>query len=111
MISNIIAILAGLVLLAYWLKGDAARFAMSVARFDVVIGVVALVIGVLELTTIEGILLILAGLILSVNALRSVPSVGELLARAGTSLDQFRMIIGVLVLAVGLLNLIRGLLG
>jgi hypothetical protein len=109
MIGNIIAILAGLVLLAHWLKGSAARLAESVARFDVVIGVVALVIGVLEIVTIQGILLILAGLILAVNALRSVPSVGETLAKAGTSLDPFRMIIGILVLAVGLVNLINGL--
>jgi hypothetical protein len=109
MISSIIAILAGLALLAHWLKGGAARFAESVARFDVVIGVVGLVIGVLELTSIQGILLILAGLILAVNALRSIPSVGDTLAQAGTSLDPFRLIIGILVLAVGLLNLIRAL--
>ncbi len=95
MISNIIAILAGLALLAHWLKGGAAKFAQSVAQFDVVIGVIALVIGVLELLSLEGILLILAGLVLAANALRSISSVGESLTRV--------------VLLVGILNLLSAL--
>src|SRR5688572_2631370 len=102
MIGDIIAILAGLVLLAHWLRGGAARFAAAVARFDVVIGVVAVVIGVLELLSVQGILLILAGLILAVSALRSGPSIGGALAQMGNSLEQFRLITGVLVLLVGI---------
>jgi len=57
-LSSIVAILAGLALLAHWLKGRAAKFARSLAQFDVVIGVVAIVIGVLELLSLEGILLV-----------------------------------------------------
>lgn len=58
MLSSFVAILAGLALLAHWLKGGAAKFARSLAQFDVVIGVVAIVIGVLELLSLEGILLV-----------------------------------------------------
>jgi len=54
MISSIVAILAGLVLLAHWLKGRAAEFADTLAKFDVVIGVVAIVVGVLELLSLPG---------------------------------------------------------
>jgi len=86
MLSSIVAILAGLALLAHWLKGGAAKFARTLAQFDVVIGVVAIVIGVLELLSLEGILLILAGLVLSASALRSIPSIGRSLARSVPSL-------------------------
>jgi hypothetical protein len=110
MIAYIIAILAGLALLARWLKGGAASFARALSQFDVVIGVVALGIGVLELFSLPGVLLILAGLILSASALRSIPSVGKSLARLGYALDAFRLIIGVLVLAVGILGLLSALL-
>jgi hypothetical protein len=44
-----------------------------------------------------------------VNALRSIPSIGSALARAGNALDQFRLIIGILVLVVGLLDLFSAL--
>ena len=110
MITYIVAIFAGLALLARWLKGGAARFARWLSQFDVVIGVVALVLGVLGLFSLLGILLILAGLILSVNALRSIPSVGQALANLGNALDPFRLIIGVLVLIVGLWDLLQALL-
>lgn len=110
MINNVIAILAGLTLLVFWLKGRAANFSQAVARFDVVIGVVALVIGVLELLSLQGILLVLAGLVLSASVLRSIPSFGGQLARWGKSLDQFRLIIGVLVLLAGLLGVFSDVL-
>jgi hypothetical protein len=109
-LSHIVAILAGLALLAHWLKGGAARFAHTVAQFDVVIGVVALVIGVLELFSLEGVLLILAGLILAASGLRSIPSIGGPLARLGNALDPFRLIIGVLVLVVGFFNFLSAIL-
>ena len=110
MLNSIVAIIAGLALLAHWLKGGAAKFAHTLAQFDVVIGVVAIVIGVLELLSLEGILLVLAGLILSAEALRSVPSIGRPLARLGDALDPFRLIIGILVLLVGLRDLLFVLL-
>ena len=110
MLSHIVAILAGLALLAQWLKGRAAKFARSLAQFDVVIGAVAIVFGVLELFSLEGVLLILGGLVLSASALRSIPSIGRALARLGNALDPFRLFIGVLVLLVGLFNLISSVL-
>ena len=54
-------------------------------------------------------MLILAALILSASALRSVPSIGSPLARLGNALDQFRLIIGILILLAGLLSLLSAL--
>ncbi len=117
MITILIAILAGLVLLSGAFHnipgiGPALERASSwLAPFGVVIGVVAIVLGVLELFTLEGIVLILAGLVLAVSALRTIPSVGPSLGRLGNALSEFRYIIGVIVLAIGIVDLLLLVLG
>jgi cadmium resistance protein CadD (predicted permease) len=117
MITAIVAILAGLVLLAGRLGAvpgigpGLEKFARWLLPFEVVIGVVALVVGILELLSLEGILLILAGLVLAISALRSIPSIGPWLGRMGNALLPFRVIIGVIILVVGLLDLVMILLG
>jgi len=87
------------------------KFAGWLSAFDVVIGVIAIVLGVLELLSLEGILLILAGFVLAVSALRSIPSVGPPLGRLGNALAEFRLIIGIVLLLVGLLDLLQLLFG
>jgi hypothetical protein len=117
MISTVVAILAGLVLLSDVLRNipgiglSLERFAGWLSAFDVVIGIVAIVLGVLELLTLEGILLILAGLVLAASALRTIPSIGLSLGRLGDALAKYRWIIGVIILLVGLLDLIAFLFG
>jgi hypothetical protein len=71
-----------------------------------VIGVVALIFGVLNLLSILGITLVLAGLVLSVSSLRTVPRVGDDLARAGTAVGRYRTIIGVVALVIAILTLL-----
>ncbi|MGH2582663.1 MAG: hypothetical protein ACRDFQ_07190, partial [Anaerolineales bacterium] len=66
----------------------------SLLPFQTVIGVIALVAGILNVLSLLGIVLILAGLILSIKALSGVPSVGPSLVRTGRALDPFRLIIG-----------------
>jgi hypothetical protein len=112
MINIIVAILAGLVLMSGVLRNipviglPLERFAGWLGRFDVVIGVVAIVLGVLELLSLEGILLILAGLVLAASALRSIPFIGPSLGRLSNALYVYRAIIGVIILLVGLLDLV-----
>jgi hypothetical protein len=60
---------------------------------------------------ISTIVAILAGLILADSAMRSIPSVGGSLVRLENALAEFRVIIGVIILAVGLLNLLTILFG
>jgi hypothetical protein len=117
MITVVVAILAGLVLLSGALRNvpgigpSLEKFAGWLSAFDVVIGVIAIVLGVLELLSLEGILLILAGFVLAVSALRSIPSVGPPLGRLGNALAEFRLIIGIVLLLVGLLDLLQLLFG
>lgn len=113
----VVLILTGLVLLRGILQhvpgiGPALeRFAKWLSGFDVFMGVIAIVLGILNILSLEGILLILAGLILAVSALRTIPSVGPALVRLGKALDPFRAIIGVIILLVGLLDLMNTLFG
>ncbi len=117
MITILIAILAGIVLLSGAFRNipsigpSLERLAGWLAPFGVVIGVVAIVLGVLELLSLEGILLILAGLVLAVSALRTIPSVGPSLGHLGNALSEFRYPIGVIVLALGLVDLLLLILG
>ena len=105
MLTAITAILAGLLLLADIFHGKGQDFINKLRPYEVVIGVVAVVVGMLHLVSLLGIALILAGLILAVTAFQAVPRVGGDLARAGRSLAQVRTLIGVVVLVLGVLAL------
>jgi len=117
MVTIVVAILVGLVLLTGVLHkvpgiGSALeRFAGWLVPFEVVLGVIAIVLGILELLSIEGILLVLAGVVLAVSALRTIPSIGPSLGRLGNALAEFRYVLGVILLAVGLLDLVLLLVG
>lgn len=102
----ILEILAGLLLVRETLRQSPtlARIVAALDPFEVVIGVVILVVGILDLLSLKGILLILAGLVLAARVLSYVPAVGPALTRAGRYLTQFRIIIGIIVLIVGLLE-------
>lgn len=103
MLEAITAILAGLLLLADLFHGRGERFINALRPYEVVIGVVAIVVGVLHFASLFGIALVLAGLILAVSALQGVPRIGNDLARAGRALAQVRTLIGIVVLVLGLL--------
>lgn len=111
MIESVVAILSGVLLLAElfsrWAPGKKAVGALK--PFQTVIGIVALVIGILHVTSVTGIALILAGLLLAATALAAVPKVGTYLARAGRALETFRIIVGFIVLVVGLVGLLDAL--
>jgi hypothetical protein len=112
MVGAILAILVGLILLVGALGripgiGPALeRMGEWLAQFDVVLGVVAVIVGILSLFSLQGIVLILAGLILAVSAMRQVPYVGPGLSKLGQDLSQFRLIIGAILLIVGLLGVL-----
>ena len=108
MLAALVAIVAGLLLLDNRIGGKAGTRVVSALRpFEVIIGVVALILGVLNLLSILSITLILGGLVLSVSSLRTVPRVGDDLARAGTSVGRYRNIIGVVAIVIAILTLLR----
>ena len=105
MLGAIVAILAGLLLLADLFRGRGQQFINTLRPYEVVIGVVAVVSGILHIASLFGIALLLAGLILAVSALQGIPRIGDDLARAGRALSQVRTLIGVVVLVLGVLAL------
>ena len=106
MLEAITAILAGLLLLADAFQGRAQQMIGSLRPYEVVIGVVAVVLGILHIFTLLGIALLLAGLILAMSALQGIPRFGDDLARAGRALSQVRTLIGVVLLVLGVLAII-----
>lgn len=106
MLVAITAILAGLLLLADMFHGKGERFISSLRPYEVVIGVVAVVLGVLHILSLLGVALLLAGLILAMSALSGIPTIGPDLARAGRALAPVRTIIGVVLVVLGALALL-----
>jgi hypothetical protein len=105
MLGAIVAIIAGLALISgsIHLSRSIDQFGRWLNRFDVL----AIVVGVLELLSIEGVLLILGGLVLAVSALGSIPP----LAKLANALKPFRLIIGLILLALGIIGLVSFIIG
>ncbi|RZN60713.1 hypothetical protein [Methanonatronarchaeum sp. AMET6-2] len=112
MLSSVVAILAGLVLLTGLLGvipalGDELeRFASWLGGFQGLIGIVAIVIGILEFGTLESYMLIIAGLVLAAGILQAIPALGKYLEKMGRWLGGFQVIIGIITLVVGIMGLL-----
>lgn len=108
MIESILAILCGLLLLGPVIKGKSLekKVLQALWPFKNVIGVVALVIGVLNITSVIGITLIGAGLVLAVRAVSNIPKIGRHLQRSGQWLGQYQVLLGILVIIMGIKQLI-----
>jgi hypothetical protein len=106
MIKAVVAVLAGMLLLSevYKESGTASRLVDRLRPFDAVIGVSAIVIGIVHLFSLLGIFLILGGLVLGARALSSVPNVGDDLVRASDKVAGFRVLIGSILILLGILN-------
>jgi hypothetical protein len=115
MLGSVVEILTGLVLLTGAMRllprigPGLEKFARWLGQFDIALGIIAMVVGLLGLFSLEDLLLILGGLILAASGLRSIPSIGKFLERLGTALASFRLIVGLLLLIVGLLGILFAL--
>jgi hypothetical protein len=105
MIEAIVAILCGLILAANVFPGG--KIFSALIPFKTLIGIVALVVGVLNITSIIGISLIIAGLVLTINSIKTVPLVGRYLKQIGQVFVKFKTIIGVFLLIIGIIEIIE----
>jgi uncharacterized membrane protein len=108
MIGALVAILAGVLLLADSLGKFQGLDALirTLRPYQTVIGVLALVFGVLNFFSLLGVVLILAGIILGANALVTVPRVGDDFSGAARGLAPFAALIGTAALIFGILRLL-----
>ena len=106
MIRALVAILAGMLLAAELFNqgGRASRFVDNLRPFDAMLGITAIVLGILNLFSFLGVMLILGGLVLGARALSTVPTVGDDLVRAGDKIAGFRVLIGTVLIVLGVLR-------
>jgi hypothetical protein len=111
MLVEITNIIAGLILAMGLLPNiptigkDLARVAKWLGGFQTIIGVIAIVIGLLYFG-LQGIVAILAGLILAMGLLPNIPAIGKDLAKAVKVLGSFQTIIGIIAIVLGIWGLL-----
>jgi hypothetical protein len=108
MFAEIISLLAGLVLLVGVLQRNIPdnRLISTIYTFKGVIGLIALVVGILNFNNIIGIALIVGGFILGADSLSGIPDFGDELKRAGQALSSIAGLVGAFLLVIALNRLI-----
>jgi hypothetical protein len=111
MLVEITNIVAGLILAMGILPSipaigkDLAKVAKRLGGFQTIIGVLAIIIGVLYFD-LQGMVAIVAGLILAMGLLPNIPAIGKDLAKAVKVLGSFQTIIGVIAIILGIWGLL-----
>ncbi len=111
-IVEILNIIAGLILAMGILPSIPAmgksleKVAKWLGRFQTIIGIVAIVVGIVFFSLIQGTVAIVAGLILAMGILASIPALGKYLVKLAKWLGGFQTIIGVIAIIVGVLGLV-----
>lgn len=108
MLYALIAILTGLLLLAdtFMSMSGFNRVISALKPYETVIGIVALIAGILHFFSLLGIALIMGGLMLGTRALTTVPNIGDELGSAADKLTPYRGIIGGVTLVLGVIALL-----
>jgi hypothetical protein len=111
MIVEITNIVAGLILAMGILPNipyigkDLEKVAKWLGRFQTIIGVIAIVVGILYFG-LQGITAIVAGLILAMGLLPSIPAIGKDLAKVVKWLGGFQTTIGIIAIVIGIWGLL-----
>jgi predicted sugar kinase len=109
-ITNIVAglILAMGILPSIPAIGDSLeKVAKWLGRFQSIIGVIAIILGILYFgDLLQSIVAIVAGLILAMGLLTSVPAIGKDLAKLAKWLGGFQTLIGVIAIILGIWGLL-----
>jgi hypothetical protein len=81
------------------------KVAKWLGGFQIIIGIVAIIIGILYFG-LQGIVAIVAGLVLAMGILPSIPAVGSSLEAVAKWLGRFQVIIGIIAIVIGVWGLI-----
>jgi hypothetical protein len=81
------------------------KVAKWLGRFQTIIGVIAIIMGILYFG-LQGIVAIVAGLILAMGLLTSIPAIGKNLAKVAKWLGGFQTIIGIIAIIIGIWGLL-----
>lgn len=112
MIVEIMNIIAGLILAIGILPALPAvgksleKVAKWLGRFQTIIGIVAIIVGIVFFSWLQGTVAIIAGLILAMGILSSIPALGKHLERLAKWLGGFQTIIGIIAIIIGILGLV-----
>ncbi|MBN1244270.1 hypothetical protein JXA31_01600 [Candidatus Bathyarchaeota archaeon] len=113
MIIEIINIVAGLILAMGILPSIPAigesleKVAKWLGRFQTIIGVIAIILGILYFgDLLQSIVAIVAGLILAMGILTSIPAIGKDIAKVAKWLGGFQTIIGIIAIILGIWGLL-----
>lgn len=112
MLLGIMCIISGLVLCTSIIGAIPAmgkyleQAAKFLGSFQIVIGIIAIIIGILNFGLV-GLLLIIAGIILSIGILQSVPALGQYLEKMVKALAGVQTPMGIIIIIVGFLVLLK----
>jgi hypothetical protein len=113
MIIELTNIVAGLILAMGILPSIPAvgksleKVAKWLGRFQTIIGIIAIILGILYFgDLLQSIVAIVAGLILAMGILTSIPAIGKDLAKLAKWLGGFQTLIGVIALIIGIWGLL-----
>ncbi len=109
LLAGVMLIVSGLVLLTGVLYLVPAfgksleRLAKWLGSFQGIIGIIAIIVGLLSLGDLLGaLLLIIVGLILAVGILSALPGIGKSLAKVAKFFGGFQTVIGIIALILGI---------
>jgi hypothetical protein len=111
MIVEITNIVAGLILAMGILPNIPAvgksleKVAKWLGGFQTIIGVIAIIVGILYFG-LQGIVAIVAGLILAMGLLPNIPAIGKNLAKVVKWLGSFQTVIGIIAIVLGIWGLL-----
>ncbi|WP_292364204.1 MULTISPECIES: hypothetical protein [unclassified Methanoculleus] len=74
--------------------------------FQVIIGIVMMLLGLLGIFSLQGIVAFLVGVILLTGAFHVIPGLGKYLEKFGTWLGSFQTIIGAIAIIIGILAIL-----
>jgi hypothetical protein len=112
MIVEIMNIIAGLILAMGILPNIPAvgrsleKVAKWLGRFQTIIGIIAIIVGIIYFSILQGTVAIISGLILAMGILASIPALGRSIEKLAKWLGGFQTIIGIIAIIIGILGLI-----